>query len=350
MRLKEYDYFLPKELIAQVPMGRRDGSRLMVIDRRSRKIEHTCFQQLPLYIQAGDLLVANNTRVIPARIYGKKETGGRVELLLLNHLKTIPGKSQIWEGLLKSGRKIDAGSRLYFSPQLNADVLQPMGDGTWSVQLNYQGNFDEILHKVARIPLPQYIKRDRDGPEDPQDRERYQTVYAKEEGAAAAPTAGLHFTPSLMEKIKGRGADFAFLTLHVGYGTFQPIRTENITDHKMHKEFFHVAKNASESINRARSKGGRIIAVGTTATRALETMARADGSLQPGKGLTDLYIYPGYAFKSIDALITNFHLPMSSLLLLVSAFAGKDYILKAYKEAVKRKYRFFSYGDAMLII
>jgi S-adenosylmethionine:tRNA ribosyltransferase-isomerase len=350
MKLQEFDYFLPKELIAQEPLRQRDESRLMVLNRRSRKIEHTYFHQLPGYLQGGDLLVANDTRVIPARIYGRKETGGSVELFLLNFLENGTEGSQIWECLLKSRGKIDASTKLYFSPNLNGNVLKRITNGNWRVQLYYHGSFDEAIHETGRTPLPPYIKRDRNSSNEQVDRERYQTVYAKKDGAVAAPTAGFHFTRPLIEKIRGRGADFAFLTLHVGYGTFQPIREDIIENHKMHKEFFCITKPASEKINRARCQRRRIIAVGTTATRVLETMTRDDGTVQSGEGYTDLYVYPGYSFKSTDAMITNFHLPMSSLLLLVSAFAGKDFILRAYKEAVERKYRFFSYGDVMLIL
>ncbi len=350
MGLHEFDYALPEELIAQTPFRQRDGSRLMVLHRKSKTIEHTHFHQLPSCLQNGDLLVANDTRVIPARIYGRKETGGRVELFLLNFLKNGRQGSQIWECLVKSRKKINDCSTLYFSPALSGKILSYIGNGIFRVRLDYQGDFDSIIKETGRTPLPPYIKRDRNCTDDLLDRERYQTVYAKNAGAVAAPTAGFHFTQSLIDKIKNMGAGFCFLTLHVGYGTFQPIREACFEKHKMHKEFFCISNAEAEKINNARCERRRVVAVGTTTTRALETITRNDGTVQKGSGHTDLFISPGYSFKSIDALITNFHLPKSSLLLLVAAFAGKDFILKAYREAVEKKYRFFSYGDAMLIL
>ena len=350
MELKDFDYFLPREQIAQEPSRQRDKSRLMVLRRDTQSIEHTLFCRLPEYLRQGDLLVANDTRVIPARLYGKKKTGGWVELFLLNFLESGPQGSQIWECLLKSRRKIDVSSKLYFSDDLDADVLAGTDEGTWRVRLNCRGSFEQVIRKTGRTPLPPYIRRERTSAAKPLDRERYQTVYAVHDGAVAAPTAGFHFTQPLMGSIRNRGGDFVFVTLHVGYGTFEPIREQNAENHVMHEEFYTVSPQASESINRAREQGGRIIAVGTTATRALETVCRRDGTICAGRGYTNLFIYPGYEFASIDVLITNFHLPMSSLLLLVSAFAGKDFILRAYREAVREKYRFFSYGDAMLIL
>lgn len=354
MKLKEFDYFLPKELIAQKPLEQRDESGLMVLHRSNQKIEHTFFHQLPSYLQRGDVLVANDTRVIPARIYGKKETGGWVEVLLLNFPENGTGDTHICECLLRSRRKIIASSKLFFGPTLTAEILESTANGTWWVRLNYQGDLNEVLRGIGKTPTPPYIKRNRNSPHEQTyeqfDSKHYQTIYAKRGGAVAAPTAGFHFTRPLMEKIKGGGVAFTFLTLHIGYGTFQPLRGNHIENHKLHKEFFRINQRTSDCINRARRKGGRVIAVGTTTARVLETMACDDGTVKKGEGYTDLYIYPGYSFKSMDALITNFHLPRSSLLLLVAAFAGKEFILKAYKEAIEKKYRFFSYGDAMLIV
>ncbi len=351
MKLQDFDYPLPKELIAQTPAHKRDDSRLMVVDRSSGRIEHTVFHELPGYLNPGDLIVANNTRVIPARLFGTKKTGGWVELFLLNFLENGSAGSQIWEGLLKSRRKIDAPSTVFFSEQLRAEILEHMDSDTWRVQLYYQGNLEEALSAGGKTPLPPYIKRSRLAADDPADRERYQTVYARHNGAVAAPTAGLHFTRSLMDVIQQQGTGFAYITLHVGYGTFQTIREEEALEaHSMHSETFQVTEEEAARVNSARQDGNRIIAVGTTATRTLETMTGPDGILKSGRGSTDLFIYPGYSFNAVDRLITNFHLPKSSLLLLVSAFAGKELIMQAYHEAVKKKYRFFSYGDAMLIL
>ena len=350
MKLKEFDYILPKELIAQAPLKQRDASRLMVLHRESKTIEHTYFHCLPSYIQMGDMLVANDTRVIPARIYGKKETGGWVELFLLKFRENVSDNSQTWECLIKNLGKTNKYSKLFFSPVLSGTIMDFFGNGRCRVRLDCRGNFDEAIKETGKTPLPPYIKRDRAGSDDELDRERYQTVYAAKDGAVAAPTAGMHFTGELIDSIKSRGADFSYLTLHVGYGTFQPIREQEIEKHRIHEESFCVGQAVAEKINTARRCRGRIVSVGTTATRVLETMTDDDGQLHGGEGDTDIYIYPGYLFKSVDALITNFHLPESSLLLLVSAFAGREFILKAYEEAVKKKYRFFSYGDAMLIL
>lgn len=350
MQLKDFDYVLPKDLIAQEPSRQRDTSRLMVLNRQHETIEHTFFNQLPCFLQKGDLLVANDTRVIPARLYGRKEPGGWAELFLLNCVDGGPGEIQLWECLVKSRRRIAEFSKIYISPNLTAMMLERTGAETWRVRLCFTGNFDEVLHEAGQTPLPPYIKRERNALQNHLDKDRYQTVYAKNNGAVAAPTAGFHFTHPLMEEIIKKGAEFVFVTLHIGYGTFQPIREEQIEKHKLHKEFFQITGDSADRIRQATAEKRRIIAVGTTATRVLETITANDGSLKHGQGFTDLYIYPGYTFKSVNAMITNFHLPMSSLLLLVSAFAKKDFILRAYQEAVEKNYRFFSYGDAMLIL
>jgi S-adenosylmethionine:tRNA ribosyltransferase-isomerase len=350
MKLKQFDYSLPRELIAQEPLTDRDSSRLMVLNRRAETIEHCQFYNLPQYLRRGDLLVANDTRVIPARLYGKKESGGRVELLLLRFLENGAEGSQTWECLLNSRRKPLPQAKLFFSPDFHGEVLEAEGGGKWKVRLHYQGSFEESLTAAGKTPLPPYIERNEDSASEFLDRERYQTVYAAKRGAVAAPTAGLHFTQKLLDEIRQAGADVVFITLHVGLGTFQPVREERIEDHRMHKEYYCLSRSAAEQINRARSEGRRIICIGTTATRTLETRADDNGMVHPGEGFTQLYIYPGYSFKAVDALITNFHLPKSSLLLLVSAFAGHGCILRAYEEAIREKYRFYSYGDAMLIV
>jgi S-adenosylmethionine:tRNA ribosyltransferase-isomerase len=350
MKLKDFDYSLPRELIAQEPLKKRDSSRLMVLNRHEQTIEHSSFCQLPHYIKRGDLLVANDTRVIPARLYGKKETGGKAELLLLRFLENGSQGSQIWECLLNSKRKPQPQAKLYFSPALQGEVLEAAGGGRWRIKLCYQGIFDTALAASGKTPLPPYIARKGNAQSEALDRERYQTVYAAHDGAVAAPTAGLHFTQALIDVVRKAGAEVIFITLHVGLGTFQPIREENIEGHRMHEEFYHLANDTAQRINQARRVGGRIISIGTTATRTIETRAAADGTVQAGEGFTDLYIYPGYSFKAVDALITNFHLPRSSLLLLVSAFAGHELIRRAYAEAIRERYRFYSYGDAMLIV
>jgi S-adenosylmethionine:tRNA ribosyltransferase-isomerase len=351
MKLKDFDYSLPRELIAQEPLKERDSSRLMVLNRHEQTIEHSSICKLPYYIKRGDLLVANNTRVIPARLYGKKQTGGRAEVLLLRFLENGGAGAQIWECLINSRRKLKPQTQLYFSPALQGEVLEAAGGGRWRIKLFCQGgSFAAALNAAGKTPLPPYINRGEHTPSEDLDRERYQTVYAARDGAVAAPTAGLHFTQALMDGMRKAGAEFIFITLHVGLGTFQPIREETIEAHRMHEEFYHLEPGAAERINQTRRAGGRIICIGTTATRTLETMAAPDGTVQAGEGFTDLYIYPGYKFKAVDALITNFHLPRSSLLLLVSALAGHDLIQRAYAEAIRERYRFYSYGDAMLIM
>ena len=339
MDLKEFYYDLPEELIAQVPIQKRDESRLMVLDRKKQTIEHKIFKDILDYLKPGDCLVRNNTKVIPARIYGKKETGANVEFLLLNNIE-----GDIWEAIVRPGNKLHIGTKVSFGEGLlDAEILEVMEGGTRKVKFTYNGIFNEILDKIGLMPLPPYIH------EELKEKDRYQTVYAKYQGSAAAPTAGLHFTEELLEKIKAKGVEIANVTLHVGIGTFRPVKVEKIEEHHMHSEHYYIKKEDAEKINNAKKNGGRIISVGTTSCRVLESIANENGLVQETEGDTSIFIYPGYKFKCIDALITNFHLPESTLLMLVSALAGKDYIMKAYKEAVEKKYRFFSFGDAMFI-
>ena len=339
MDLKEFYYDLPEELIAQVPIQKRDESRLMVLDRKKQTIEHKIFKDILEYLKPGDCLVRNNTKVIPARIYGKKETGANVEFLLLNNIE-----GDIWEAIVRPGNKLHIGTKVSFGEGLlDAEILEVMEGGTRKVKFTYNGIFNEILDKIGLMPLPPYIH------EELKEKDRYQTVYAKYQGSAAAPTAGLHFTEELLEKIKAKGVEIANVTLHVGIGTFRPVKVEKIEEHHMHSEHYYIKKEDAEKINNAKKNGGRIISVGTTSCRVLESIANENGLVQETEGDTSIFIYPGYKFKCIDALITNFHLPESTLLMLVSALAGKDYIMKAYKEAVEQKYRFFSFGDAMFI-
>ena len=340
MKLEEFDYYLPEELIAQVPIEKRDESRLMVLDKKLSSIEHKTFKDIIDYLKPGDCLVRNNTRVIPARLYGKKETGANVEFVLLNRIE-----GDIWETIVRPGNKLKPGTFVTFGNGiLKAEILDILEGGTRKVKFNYDGIFNEILDKIGLMPLPPYIH------ESLEEKDRYQTVYAKYNGSAAAPTAGLHFTPELLQKIEEKGVKIANVTLHVGIGTFRPVKEENIEDHKMHTEHFYIKEEDAQKINETKNNGGRIIAVGTTSCRVLETIAdEKTGFVKATEGDTGIYIYPGYKFKCIDGLITNFHLPKSTLLMLVSALAGKEFILKAYNEAVKEKYRFFSFGDAMYI-
>ena len=339
MDLKEFYYDLPEELIAQVPIQKRDESRLMVLDRNNKTIEHKIFKNILDYLKPGDCLVRNNTKVIPARIYGKKETGANVEFLLLNNIE-----GDIWEAIVRPGNKLHVGTKVTFGEGLlNAEILEVMEGGTRKVKFTYNGIFNEILDQIGLMPLPPYIH------EELKEKDRYQTVYAKYQGSAAAPTAGLHFTEELLEKIKEKGVEIANVTLHVGIGTFRPVKVDKIEEHHMHSEHYYIKKEDAEKINNAKKNGGRIISVGTTSCRVLESIADENGFVKETEGDTSIFIYPGYKFKCIDALITNFHLPESTLLMLVSALAGKDYIMKAYKEAVEQKYRFFSVGDAMFI-
>ena len=340
MELKEFYYDLPEELIAQVPIKKRDESRLMILDRKKQTIEHKVFKDILDYLQPGDCLVRNNTKVIPARIYGKKETGANVEFLLLNNIE-----GDIWESIVRPGNKLHVGTKVTFGDgKLNAEILEVMEGGTRKVKFTYNGIFNEILDEIGMMPLPPYIH------EELKEKDRYQTVYAKYQGSAAAPTAGLHFTEELLEKIKEKGVEIANVTLHVGIGTFRPVKVEKIEEHHMHSEHYYIKQEDVDKINNARKNGGRIISVGTTSCRVLESIADENGFVKETEGDTSIFIYPGYKFKCIDGLITNFHLPESTLLMLVSALAGKDYIMKAYNEAVKEKYRFFSFGDAMLIL
>jgi S-adenosylmethionine:tRNA ribosyltransferase-isomerase len=346
MKLADFSYNLPDDLIAQEPLVSRDTSRLMVLGRSSGKIEHKIFKDIIFYLKEDDVLIINNTKVIPARIYGVKEPGGaRIEFLLLKKIKD----PEIWEVLANPGRRLKTGTKVFFNnSQLAAEVLAKKPDGKTTVKFSAKSNVLEIVHKIGQMPLPPYIKR----PAGKKDKQRYQTVFAEKEGAIAAPTAGLHFTKFLLAKIKAKGVKIAPVTLHTGLGTFQPVRAENITEHKMEAEYFEISAKSARLINEAKKKGGRIIAVGTTSVRTLESAAEktAQGwKIKAGNGWTSLFVYPGYKFKMIDALITNFHLPESTLLMLVSAFAGKELVDKAYREAIDEKYRFFSYGDAMLI-
>ena len=339
MQVSDFNYDLPEELIAQVPIKQRDESRLMVLDRQKQTIEHKVFKDIIDYLEPGDCLVRNNTKVIPARIYGKKETGANVEFLLLNNIE-----GDIWECIVRPGNKLHVGVKVIFGDGvLKAEILDTMPGGTRKVKFYYDGIFNEILDKIGLMPLPPYIH------EELNDRDRYQTVYAKYDGSAAAPTAGLHFTPELLEKIEAKGVKIANVTLHVGIGTFRPVKEEKVEDHEMHSEHFYIKEEDVERINSTKKAGKRVIAVGTTSCRALETIADENGLVKATEGDTQIFIYPGYKFKCLDGLITNFHLPQSTLLMLVSALSGREFILKAYNEAVKEKYRFFSFGDAMFI-
>jgi len=340
MKVSEFYYDLPEELIAQEPAKERSTCRLMVLDKASGKIEHKIFKDIVEYLDEGDCLVLNNTRVMPARLLGEKEgTGGKIEFVIL---KNIEG--DVWEVMLRPGRRAKPGSRFVFGGgELKAEVLEVAEGGNRLVKFEYDGVFQQVLERVGIIPLPPYIKKKLDDPE------RYQTVYSKYSGSAAAPTAGLHFTKELLAEIKAKGVDIAYVTLHVGLGTFRPVKVEEVTQHKMHSEYYSIDSDAAERINGARRKGRRVVAVGTTSCRVLETVGGEDGLVKAARGWTDIFIYPGYKFKVIDALITNFHLPESTLIMLVSAFAGKDKIMEAYNTAVREKYRFFSFGDAMLI-
>ena len=340
MKVTEFEYELPEELIAQTPIEKRDESRLMVLNRKNNTIEHKTFKDIIDYLEPGDCLVRNNTKVIPARIYGKKETGANIEFLLLNNIE-----GDIWETIVRPGNKLHIGTKVIFGDGLlTAEILDTMPGGTRKVLFTYKGIFNEILDKIGLMPLPPYIH------EELKEKDRYQTVYAKYEGSAAAPTAGLHFTNELLEKIEQKGIDIANVTLHVGIGTFRPVKEDTVEAHEMHSEHFYIKQEDCDKINKAKKNGKRVISVGTTSCRVLETIANPEnGTVEPIEGDTQIFIYPGYTFKCIDGLITNFHLPQSTLLMLVSALAGKEYIMKAYNEAVQEKYKFFSFGDAMFI-
>ena len=341
MKVDEFDFNLPPELIAQTPLKHREESRLMVLNKKTGEIEHRIFKDIINYLNPGDCLVLNDTRVLPARLYGiKEDTGAKVEVLLLKEI----GSDQ-WETLVKPGKKVKPGTTLSFGGGiLRAECVGTTGFGGRILQFLYEGIFYEILDQLGEMPLPPYIT------EQLEDKDRYQTVYAKHEGSAAAPTAGLHFTEQLLEDIRKKGVHIAFITLHVGLGTFRPVQVEDINKHQMHAEFYQMTEETAQLLNQVKHEGGRIISIGTTSTRTLETIAhKNNGRFEADSGWTDIFIYPGFVFKGIDGIITNFHLPKSTLIMLVSALAGREFVMKAYEEAVKMRYRFFSFGDAMLI-
>lgn len=340
MKASDFDFYLPEELIAQHPLEKRDMSRLMILDKKTGEIEHKQFFNIIDYLNKGDTLVLNNTRVLPARLIGEKEqTGGKIEFLLLKRID-----KDKWECLAKPGKSARPGKKFVFgNGKLKAEVVEVLEDGNRIVEFSYDGIFEEVLDALGEMPLPPYIH------EKLEDKERYQTVYSKEEGSAAAPTAGLHFTKELLQKIKDKGINIVYLTLHVGLGTFRPVKVENIEDHEMHSEYYTISKEAADIINKTKQQGNRVISVGTTSTRTLETVGDENGMVKEASGWTNIFIYPGYKFKVVDNLITNFHLPESTLIMLVSTLAGKEHVLNAYNEAVKEKYRFFSFGDAMFI-
>jgi S-adenosylmethionine:tRNA ribosyltransferase-isomerase len=339
--LKSDFYFdLPEELIAQDPLADRSGSRMLMLDKTDGRIEHHIFKEIVDYLRPGDCLVLNNTKVLPARLSGRREnTGGAIEVLLLKRKG-----DDVWETLVKPGRKAKPGTRILFGDGcLQAEVLDVVEEGNRLIRFSYEGIFEEVLDRLGEMPLPPYITHKL------QDKNRYQTVYARYEGSAAAPTAGLHFTEELLQKIADKGVDIAYVTLHVGLGTFRPVKADNILEHHMHAEYYQVTEEAAEKINRAKTSGGRVICVGTTSCRTVESAAGDDGTLKAGCGNTEIFIYPGYRFKVLDCLITNFHLPESTLVMLVSALAGREHVLHAYEEAIRLKYRFFSFGDAMFL-
>ena len=345
MDVSEFDYTLPAELIAQEPLERRDASRMLVLDRARKEWFDSQFAMLPTYLRPNDLLVINNTRVFPARLIGQRyPSGGRVEVLLVRELEPL-----LWEALARPGRRLGRGAGLRFGgSKLRAEVVDVLPEGLRLLRFESNDPFDRVLDEVGQTPLPPYIKRAAGS--TPADRERYQTIYAQTKGAIAAPTAGLHFTESVMAEAAARGARFAEITLHVGYGTFEPVRVENVEEHTVGAERFQISGAAAEAINDTRARGGRVIAVGTTTTRALESSLNPHGQIEPGERMAGLTVLPGYQFRIVDALVTNFHLPRSSLLLLVCAFAGRHLLLDAYRHAVEARYRFYSYGDCMLII
>lgn len=350
MHIKEFDYDLPPELIAQYPLEERDHSRLMVLHRENKTIEHRYFFEIADYFKPGDVLVLNDTKVIPARLVGKKQSGGRIEVFLLRPQKNGRVDESTWQCLINCSKKPKLHSKVLFDQSLTAEIMEEEEEG-FKVKFKYEGNIEQVLDHIGLTPLPPYIKRGNSLSKDESlDRERYQTIFARSRGAVAAPTAGLHFTSELIDQIKAKGVKVLFLTLHVGWGTFQPVRVERIEEHCMHSEYYTLSPSTAKAINDARRRKARIIGVGTTTTRCLESTANGKGAIKSGKGYTNLFIYPAYSFKTIDSLITNFHLPRSTLLMLVSAFAEKEFILEAYREAIKEGYRFYSYGDAMFII
>ena len=340
MKTSDFYFDLPEELIAQDPLEDRSSSRLMVLDKNTGEITHRIFRDITEYLHPGDCLVINDTKVIPARLIGAKEdTGAKIEILLLKRKE-----NDIWETLVKPGKKCRPGAKVVFgNGELRAEILEVLEDGNRLVQFSYEGIFEEVLDRLGQMPLPPYITHKL------QDKNRYQTVYAKYEGSAAAPTAGLHFTEKLLNQIEEMGVNIAYVTLHVGLGTFRPVKEENVLEHHMHSEFYQITEEAAKKINDTKKAGGRIICVGTTSCRTIESAADENGVVHPGSDNTEIFIYPGYHFKVLDALITNFHLPESTLVMLVSALAGRENVLNAYEEAIKERYRFFSFGDAMFI-
>jgi len=339
LKTSDFDFELPQELIAQTPLERRDGSRLLTLDKETGQTGHYHFYDLPRFLRPGDCLVLNDSRVLPARLLGHRPSGGSCEVLLL-----VDKGEDVWECLVRPGRKLRPGAEVIFGDgDLIAHIVAEEEDGKRLVRFSYQGIFLEVLERLGRMPLPPYIKAELE------DQERYQTVYSKVSGSAAAPTAGLHFTQPLLEQIQEIGVKVCYITLHVGLGTFRPVKAEEIQDHKMHAEFCRISRETADVINETKKNGGRVVCVGTTSCRTLESFAAQDGMLCERSGWTDIFIYPGYRFKAVDALVTNFHLPQSTLLMLVSALAGREHVLRAYKEAVQEKYRFFSFGDAMFI-
>ena len=340
MKVSEFDYELPEELIAQTPILKRDESRLMVLNRENKTIENKIFKDILDYLKPGDVLVRNNTKVLPARIYGKKDTGANVEFLLLKNIE-----NDIWETIVRPGNKLHVGAKVIFGDGLlEAEVLEILPGGTRKVNFKYDGIFNEILDQIGLMPLPPYIH------EELKQKDRYQTVYAKYQGSAAAPTAGLHFTDDLLQKLEEKGVEIANVTLHVGIGTFRPVKVDKVEEHEMHSEHFYIKQEDVDKINKAKKEGRRVIAVGTTSSRVLESIADEKGMVKQIETDTNIFIYPGYKFKCVDALITNFHLPQSTLIMLVSALAGKDFVMEAYRQAVEERYRFFSFGDAMIIL
>ena len=346
MNVSDFDYNLPENLIAQMPADKRENSRMLVLDRNTKTIEHKHFFDIVDYIDANSILVLNNTKVIPARLYGTKDTGAKIEVFLLE-----PKENNNWSALIKPSKRVKPDTIITISDELKVRPIERLeDDGEWLVELIYKGDLFEILHKVGNIPLPPYIERKLSTDELKQfDKERYQTVYAKDEGSVAAPTAGLHFTKEILKKLEEKGVEIVYVTLNVGLGTFRPVKCENILDHKMHSETFEITQDAADKINRAKQQGKKLIAVGTTTVRTLETAYQKFGCIKACHDHSELFIYPPYEFKVVDNLITNFHLPKSTLLMLVSALAGKEFIFKAYQEAIKNNYRFFSYGDCMYI-
>ena len=345
MLSSEFDYNLPEELIAQFPCEKRDGSSLMVLDKQDKTIRHKKFFDIVDFLDENDVLVLNNTRVIPARLFGKKSTGARIEVFLLERQT-----ENQWEVLIKPSKRVKSGTVVEFSEELSAKILDRLPNDKWLVEFIYEGVFNEILAKVGNIPLPPYIERKLSNEAIKKlDFERYQTVYAQNPGSVAAPTAGLHFTEEILDKLKQKGVEVCYVTLNVGLGTFRPVKAENILDHQMDREFYEIPETTAEIINKAKLQGKNIVAVGTTTVRTLESALQKDGKISATSGWSQMFIYPGYKFSVINKLITNFHLPKSTLLMLVSALAGKDFIFEAYREAIEKKYRFYSYGDCMLI-